>query len=582
MESSLRDLLQALFTGGELRRFLGALPDGERLLAALPGELASLEELATSGAGLLLRHGHVTELLFSCLVEARPGRLADIEAEAAAHGLKIGEHARMRALLRGHHDAVAAERIGRLLRGGRERPGLDIAMAELVRSQTGEAEDVASVPPRDEIEARVLAALGEAKLDEEDETGEAPTSAAEAAATHREIRALIQVNRVEEAALRVLDFAGGLHDETLDEAIVLAAKIRDHYRARAAGGDATPEQYATWVNLLRELLRMATTIAERHHDASEARVPGPVADLAVIFRAQGISKQFHRGQRTGFALRDVALTLRPGTLTGVVGPNGAGKTTLLRIAAGLLLPDAGEVEYPGLDPRGRGQAVRWHHVKPQIGYLAQRVLPWHGRMIDDLHAWAARHGMSARDNLRLTRFYLERLGLAAYAEARWHELSGGFQVRFELARVLLTRPRLLVLDEPLAPLDVITQERFLQDIRDIIRSGPGQAVLLSSQHIHEIEAVADDMVCLRHDGRPFTPPPSPRTQLFEIAGHLPPTTQDALRQRFGPGSLREQRGIYVVRTPAGLSLSELVGLLRGASLSYARDISDSAMRLFRE
>lgn len=89
-----------LFPGGELRRFLAALPDCERLLAALPGELACLEELASNGAELLLRDGQISDLLFTCLVEARPGRLADIEAVAAAHGRKIGEQERMRALLR--------------------------------------------------------------------------------------------------------------------------------------------------------------------------------------------------------------------------------------------------------------------------------------------------------------------------------------------------------------------------------------------------------------------------------------------------------------------------------------------------
>lgn len=195
--------------------------------------------------------------------------------------------------------------------------------------------------------------------------------------------------------------------------------------------------------------------------------------------------------------------------------------------------------YPQLDPATSvGSTPDWQKIIPWIGCVEQRPPRWYGRLADNLHRWAALHGVYGEENVIEVEFYLHRLGLSRYRDARWNELSGGYRTRFELARVMVGRPRLLILDEPLAPLDINSQEIFLADLRDVAdMDGCQIPIILSSQHILELEAIADIILCLDQQGRPRFCGPSRAVagasddRTFELDGGLPSALVDALRHQ---------------------------------------------------
>jgi ABC-type multidrug transport system ATPase subunit len=188
-----------------------------------------------------------------------------------------------------------------------------------------------------------------------------------------------------------------------------------------------------------------------------------------------------------------------GEITALVGENGNGKTTLLRIVAGQLKETNGILRYPALQNSHRVNRLDYNVIKPQIAYIPQELPRWSGSLIDNLHFAAAAHGIRGDNNIFEVEYILNRLGLEDYKHATWGSISGGFKMRFALAKALLWNPKIIVLDEPLANLDINTQMTFLDDLRDIANYmiSP-KSILLSSQHLHEVEAIADKIVFVQN------------------------------------------------------------------------------------
>jgi ABC-2 type transport system ATP-binding protein len=195
------------------------------------------------------------------------------------------------------------------------------------------------------------------------------------------------------------------------------------------------------------------------------------------------------GKRYGgtWALRECALAIPAGHVAALVGPNGAGKTTLLNLAAGLAAPTAGQVTVLGGKPAGSPAAL------DGIAFVAQ-----------DMPLYK---NLSAADMLHLTR-NLNRRFDQAYAGARLAELgipmkrragglSGGQQAQLALTLALARRPRLLVLDEPVAMLDPIARHDFMATVLTAAVDD-GVSVVLSSHVLAELERVADYLVLLSH------------------------------------------------------------------------------------
>src|SRR6267154_1950882 len=177
-------------------------------------------------------------------------------------------------------------------------------------------------------------------------------------------------------------------------------------------------------------------------------------------------------------LDTVSLSLKPGEIVTLIGPNGSGKTTLVRVLLGLIRPQTGRV-------------VR---NAERIGYVPQFFVRDRSLPITALRFCLLFSGANKDEAMAA----LERTGVAHVAEHQLHSLSGGEMARVALARVILKRPELLVLDEPLAGVD-IAGEAALYELIARMRTELGAAILLVSHDLHVVMAAADHVVCLnRH------------------------------------------------------------------------------------
>ncbi|RYF18368.1 MAG: ATP-binding cassette domain-containing protein [Comamonadaceae bacterium] len=175
------------------------------------------------------------------------------------------------------------------------------------------------------------------------------------------------------------------------------------------------------------------------------------------------------------------LKVEEGAFHCLVGRSGCGKTTLLKLAAGLLVPDSGQVVFHS----------RRAGPEPDIGFVFQspNLLEWQ-RVIDNVLLPITLHRRPAADEARRAHGLLEQLGLAAHARKYPRQLSGGQQSRVALARALVLQPALLLLDEPFAALDAITREELQRDLLEM-RVRHGTTVLFVTHDISEAVFLAD-------------------------------------------------------------------------------------------
>lgn len=196
--------------------------------------------------------------------------------------------------------------------------------------------------------------------------------------------------------------------------------------------------------------------------------------------AENLGKKYSRG----WALRDCTLRIPAGRIVALVGPNGAGKSTLMGMITGLLRPTTGRLSVFGDVPNGRG-------MHASVAFLTQ-AKPLYPQFTV---AETLRYGRNA--NPGWDQEYAEELVEKAKVPfgARVGTLSGGQRTRVALALALGKRPRLLMLDEPLADLDPLARETVLQTLVDEAKT-QGITVLLSSHVLAELEDVCDHLVLL--------------------------------------------------------------------------------------
>jgi len=233
--------------------------------------------------------------------------------------------------------------------------------------------------------------------------------------------------------------------------------------------------------MAREVTQVTQETAGQQADAQRVTRP----DLLTL---DGIGVRLGGRQ----VLSDVSFTIRKGEFTGLIGPNGAGKTTLLRVILGLQEPSGGQVLIDG--------EQRQKSNKPSIGYVPQKLvidpdMPLRARDVVSLGLDGHRlgFGFPSRQRRDLIDKTLCEVGAETYADARVGELSGGEQQRVLIAHALISRPKLLLLDEPLANLDLKSEQEIVAVLGKLAREHE-ISVLLSAHDMNPLLSVMDRIV----------------------------------------------------------------------------------------
>jgi ABC-2 type transport system ATP-binding protein len=398
-----------------------------------------------------------------------------------------------------------------------------------------------------------------------------------------EIEVALQGSDLTRAASRLLDIKNS-HSipKSITSSIIIINQQHSELRHELRNGTIPLDEYRLEMSRLTQRILSTCTEIRQFADTQDARKdasPAAGANNSSLLHTQVshppakplvILKNVNH-EVTGFRLYIGNLEITPGHMVGVVGPNASGKTTLLRIAAGDLSPSYGAAGYPGL-----GFARRdWYTIKQKIGYVRQNPGPWPGLVIDNLRFEAAAHGHYRRQNEMWVSQWTERLRLGEHVHKAWYELSAGLKARFELVRVLIRSAPLLVLDEPLAPLDPPMQILFLWDLRKFCQDC-GIGVILSSQHLHEVEAFCDSVIFLQN-GQPVALAPDGATHV-EVAFDAPQGVAHDVALSIDP-HYRFDGYVFTFCVRSGLS-DVLARLQRPeVRVTYIRDITHSYKRL---
>ncbi|WP_027386047.1 ABC transporter ATP-binding protein [Chryseobacterium gregarium] len=297
-----------------------------------------------------------------------------------------------------------------------------------------------------------------------------------------------------------------------------------------------------------------------------------------VLRAGNVKKSYGSNR---FSLGPVSMEIRKGQVYGLVGENGNGKTTLLRILAKEISHSEGELHYTfNEDPQDE------YDLRTKLVYIPQRTAKWYGNLKDNLKFVLSNYGVTPEENETRTLMMIARLGLWNYRHLKWSELSSGYKMRFELARTLLRKPEILLLDEPLANLDVVAQQVILEDLKSIANSvNHPIALILSSQQLYEVEKVSDKVIFLKNgqykDNSELNE--DARNQLI-IEIDTASSREDLLEvfKDFSLEKLNFNGGVYVAYFSAQTEFYDIMTALGNAKtdIVYLRNISSSTRRFF--
>ncbi len=197
---------------------------------------------------------------------------------------------------------------------------------------------------------------------------------------------------------------------------------------------------------------------------------------------EGLTKRYPTGVE---ALRDVSLEIQDGALFGLLGPNGAGKSTLIHCSTGLATPTSGEIRIFGHDA-----ITDYEDARLAVGLAPQELnLDWFLTLEETLDFHGGYFGMPKRERRERAKELLEAFSLTEKREDRTRTLSGGMKRRLILARALMHRPRLLILDEPTAGVDVELRLELWHYVKRI--NEEGTTILLTTHYLEEAEQLCD-------------------------------------------------------------------------------------------
>lgn len=217
-----------------------------------------------------------------------------------------------------------------------------------------------------------------------------------------------------------------------------------------------------------------------------APVVAPVTRRPLV-TLSGVDKVYANGT---VALRDVDLSIGRAEFVSLLGPSGCGKSTVLRLIAGLGLLTRGAIDWPQAEHDARGQA------HPEIGFVFQEptLMPW-ARVFDNVWLPLKLKGVSkaaARERVEEAR---AMVGLTGFERAYPREMSGGMKMRVSIARALVTRPSVLLMDEPFAALDEITRFKLNNDLMELWR-GQDWTVVFVTHIVYESVYLSNRIVVM--------------------------------------------------------------------------------------
>jgi ABC-2 type transport system ATP-binding protein len=307
----------------------------------------------------------------------------------------------------------------------------------------------------------------------------------------------------------------------------------------------------------------------------------PIAEKQVLVSTSSLEKSYGS---SSFGLGPIEMELRQGEILGLVGENGNGKTTLLRCLCGELYATGGTINY-------HFKYDDQFDLRTRLVYIPQRTDTWYGSMFENLQFTASSYGYKPEENELIIELIIARLGLRKFRNHSWKSLSSGYKMRFELARMLLRKPKILLIDEPLANLDILAQQTVLEDFKAIAKS-PFRpiGIVLSSQQLYEVEKTSDQVIFLKHGKQKNLHEKSVSENEIPIENYLviefeSEWSQSQLGETFGKldlVSLQFNGGTYIVSFKESVTVYDFMNLLVSEKIpvQYFRNISNSTRRFF--
>lgn len=380
------------------------------------------------------------------------------------------------------------------------------------------------------------------------------------AALIEEIESYLKHDDCSLAVRRTLDMTLDIGDKPLIQRTILWSKS-----FRAAEAKATEVKMPTsFFEDAHQILKTAASLqTNKSYQSTELLV------------ANDISKRYNK---SAFNLKQMSLKLNTGNVLGVVGENGNGKTTLLRMLGGQLALDTGTIKYSLLSNPDN------YAIKNHVAFIPQRIPKWYGLLKDNLHFSASLAGLHGAENELMVNYMLERLNLTAYAHLDWNRISSGYRTRFEIARILLQKPQLLILDEPLANLDIKAQQTILTDLIYIAKGAHNpMGIILSSQQLHEVEKVADTVIFIKQGACMYSSSVEKTTAATTAIEFETTASREQIANIFVQidMELHYNGGFYTIIAKEATVDTVIKTLVNSEMpISYFRDITNSTKRFF--
>lgn len=368
-----------------------------------------------------------------------------------------------------------------------------------------------------------------------------------------EVQELLQLNDFQQVIKRIIDF-------TLDTEAI------QFYKQTTA--------FLNWFDHNSNSVEVKEKLNELLQDLYKVLIDKTIQPHQTIISIENLQKNYN----SNFNLGPIQLEIKSGEIIGLVGENGNGKTTLLRSICRELEPSSGKINYQFSYDDG-------YDLRTKLVYIPQRTETWRGSMYENLEFAASCYGYSAEENNLIVDLVITRLGLRKYRNYNWSGLSSGYKMRFELARMLLRKPKILLIDEPLANLDILAQQTILDDFRNIANS-PFRpiAIVLSSQQLYEVEKTSNQVVFLKQGKQRNLKSEDAIEQHFivEFESDEPLLSIKQKLEVLGIENIEQNGGTLIATFPLTVDINQFMKALidQQITIKYLRDITHSTRRFF--